>query len=178
MWDDASRLGQGAPSSFRISAPVPPVPGPGAGSGAAGSSQEGSRQPAPLGGCSQAPFCAKALLMVLTSNFQEASPPTQSQLQLFLCETQLRPCTTTYLTDLIIFFPVCIGDVLVWGHVSVWRRGGDPRPALGVFSVWGHPEQPQSCSPVVSHFLTLTYEVQLSKAQTAANGSDAGWQKD
>lgn len=45
---------------------------------------------------------------------------------------------------------------------------------------WGYFEcgDIQNSHRAVSHFLTLTYEMQLSKAQTAANGSDAGWQKD
>lgn len=128
VWEDASRLGQGPPSSFRISAPAPVL---GAVSGAAGSSQEGCRQPASLRGCSQALSCAKPLLTVLTSTSQEVSPPTLSQLQLFLCKIQLRPCITTYLPDLTSFFPVCV-DVPDWGHV-IRGRGGDHRLALGLF---------------------------------------------
>lgn len=134
VWEGASRLGQGVPASFRISAPapVPPAPGLGAVSGAAGSSQEGSRQPASLGGCSQALSCAKTLLTVLMSTSQEVSPLTQSQLQLFLCKIQLRPCTTTYLPDLMSFLPVCVGDVPVWGYV-IEGRVGDPRLAPALF---------------------------------------------
>jgi len=133
VWEDASRLGKGAPSSFRISAsaPVPPATGPGGVSGAAGSSQEGSRQPASFGVCSQALSCPKTLPMVLTSTSQEVSPPTQSQLLLFLCKIQLRLCATTYLPDLMSFFPVCVGDVPVRGPVT-GGRGGDPRLAAGL----------------------------------------------
>lgn len=84
VWEGASRLGQGAPSSFRISAPAQPhqplawVPGLvqlGAPGGQQAASLAQRLQPALSG--------AETLLVALTSTSQEVCPPTQSQL--YLC---------------------------------------------------------------------------------------------
>lgn len=84
VWEGASRLGQGAPSSFRIAAPAQPhqplawVPGLvqlGAPGGQQAASLTQRLQPILSG--------AETFLVALTSASQEVSPPTQSQL--YLC---------------------------------------------------------------------------------------------
>lgn len=81
VWEAASRLGQGAPSSFRISAPAQPhqplawVPG------LVQLGAPGGQQAACLAQRLQPALSdAENLLVALRSTSQEVSPPTQSQL--------------------------------------------------------------------------------------------------